>query len=315
MEITYEFGVITVDEYAFNETRLSTIINKVFNLIHLDNEYEFTPCEIVFHRCMFKDTSMTLYDTDTITLDNEGLLYAFKGIINQYYGEYMLNLTIVFEYCEYFACAWGFEMYPPYIPVYNSNHDKIANLGIFIESNKLEYFDAANVPSYPASIEVGYKILCERISSHVNKYYICRVSIPRTANAISLISGEVRTDRMKVEKILSLIELNSYNYSTEVFNFIPIEEKLFLLHTPFTGSYNTRINYSEGNTMVLQSIETNSYKSLGPGYYLFKDLEPAIRFLNRVVAKNCNIIERDNGRVEVLSTYLLSLPDVYRIKS
>lgn len=315
MDITYNFGVVTVDGFTFNETKLANVINTVLNKLQLVDEFTFTPCEIVFHNCIFKDTTMTLYDTDIITLENDAIVYYFNKTIKKFFGEYIINITIKFEYCEYFMCAWGFEMYPNYIPVYNKDHVKLANLGIFIDSNKIKYHEGTNIPSYPAGVRVGYKLLCESISSHIKRYYICRISIPNDATTVCPISGTIRSNKVHIDRIRTLVEINSYNYSDKVFNFIDMEDVRSVTHTPFAGSYDERIVYTVDNDIEVDVIETSSYKSHGPGIYFFRDVESAIEYLNRSVSKECNILEKENGRVEILSKYLLDIPDVYTIKS
>lgn len=315
MEITYNFGVITVDEFAFNETRLAGVLESIFNKIIITGEYTYTPCEIIFHRCSFKGTSFTLYDEDSITLNNDNLIYYFNKTVSKFFGEYLVNLTIKFEFCDYFMCAWGFEMYPSYIPIYNKDHVKLANIGVFIESNKLKFHDNDRIPSYPASIGDGYKLLCKNISSHIKRYYLCRLSIPRDAVAIATISGEVRSNKVHVDRIRTLVEVNSYNYSPEVINFIDMIDVDFVDHTSFAGKINNIITYRVGEDIIRDEIELSSYTSTGPGIYMFKDVSDAVRYLNRVVSKECNILEEDNGRVKLLSTKLLSINDTHKIKN
>ena len=146
------------------------------------------------------------------------------------------------------------------------------------------------------------------------KYYLCKVSVPRDAITVATISGEVRSNKVHIEKIRTLVEINSYNYSTEVVNFIDMVDVDEVDHLPFSGAYNQTITYRVGGDMTIDNIELSSYKSLGTGIYFFAHIDDAVRYLNRVVSKECNMLEEPNGRVMLLSTKLLLNPGILGIK-
>lgn len=307
MSITYEFGKIIVDQANFNGPNMAKILEEVFNSSDVNRDSFFTPSEIVFHKCRFKDVYFTLYDNEIITLNNPSFLYAFNKAIEKFRGEYSLNLTIKFEFCDYYLCSWVVESVPKTIPVYNLDHKKLCNLSIFIHSNKIIHNTPEDVePTYPCNLEYGYKILCEKVSSHIKKYYICKLNILSDASNMFTIAGEVRTNIAKVNNIVELITVNSYEYGDYSISSINLEDEVdSVIHERFSGPYNGSIEYKKGYNVESDSLETRSFRSTGPGIYMFTNIYDAILYLYRILGKEQLVVNLENGRV-------VSLPNIIK---
>ena len=306
MEITYEYGKIIVDKYNYNARSLASVLEEIFNLVDVHRDNFFTPSEIIFHRCAFKDTTFTLFETDFITLHNVNLLYNFGQAFEKFKGLYPLNITVKFEYCDYFTCSWHPENFPELIKIYNEkDHELVAKLSLFIEYNKVVDNIQTDYPSYPVNQNYGYKLLCERVSSHVRNYYLCKLSIPNRAMAIKTIAGEIRSNIVKVEKIMDIASINFYNYSPEVITlgqFNDIERPIY--HDPFSGSYKDIVVYMKGEELQSNGIEMNSYRSFGKGLYMFSNVNDAINYMYRVINGDRLVVDLENGRMTMLPELL-----------
>ena len=78
-------------------------------------------------------------------------------------------------------------------------------------------------------------------------------------------------------------------------------------HSPFIGPYNSVITYVKGDTLTVDEIEMNSYKSLGKGLYAFSNVDDAVDYLNRVVYKGNNVLNMKDGRTVLLSDFIGNL--------
>lgn len=307
MTITYEFGKIIVDGYIFNDLDLCGPINKILNEVDIARDYYYTPSEIVFHRCHFKDTNMTLMRNDYIVVNNPDIVYNFNGSVRKFYGEYPLNISVNFEFCKFFACSWSLDASPSPIVVYDIYYNKLANLNIFIDYNMLEYETEELLPTYPSSAEYGYKILCNKSTTNTNDFYLCKVSFPSGSNKMSTIAGEIRCNKFKVESIKYIVTTNAYEYGVDNIKFKNIGNVNKISHYSFYNQYGTPITYTVGNIVSVSAVETNSYHSTGPGLYAFNHDYEAIIYLNRVIPKECNMVINEDGTITLLSDKLLSM--------
>jgi hypothetical protein len=309
MGIQYTFGNIYVDECIYNDVSLTQSISKVLNAVDVTRDSFFTPTEIIFHKCMFKDTYFTIFEDDFIVLNNDKLIYSFNESISQFKGNYPLNITVKFDYCDFFNCKWVTDNYPKYIPVFNNDHSQLAQLSVFIEHNKVAYIEPEENPSYPCDAEYGYKILCSSVSSHINKYYLCKVSFPEDATKIYTIAGEIRSNKMTVEKIHSLVRVNTYEHD-ENMHHVFVSDIESVVHTPFSGKYKDTVVYTVGETIEVDEIEMRSFRSLGKGLYSFSNIDDAINYLNRVIYKSYAVMNIANGRTMFLSEFIKMIPEV-----
>lgn len=309
MSITYEFGKIIVDKNNFNGPNISNILEDVFNSSEITRDNFFTPSEVIFHNCRFKDVYFTLYNTDIITLTEPSFLYAFNNAIEKFKGEYSLNLTIKFEFCDYYSCSWVIESIPRTIPIYDPDHRKICNLSIFIDSNKIIHNIPEDVePTYPCNLTYGYKILCEKISSHIRKYYICKLKILPDSSNMFTIAGEIRTNKAIVNKIVELITVNSYGCGDDSIGTINLEDEVLRVeHERFSGPYNSTMLYEKGNYIISDGLEVRSFRSTGPGIYMFTNQMDAILYLYRILGKEQLVVNIENGRVCDLPGVIISV--------
>jgi hypothetical protein len=249
-----------------------------------------------------------MYDNEFIVLRDEKFVYCFNNAVSMYQGNYCLNLTIKFEYCDFFNCKWETTHVPKNVSIYDYDHNKVGIASIFIEYNRvIPYIEDEEKTTYPADNRYGYKLLCESISSHIKTYYLCRVVYPDDATKIYTIDGTIRSNKFTVDNIISLVEINSYEYDEESLHIIHIEEVNAVNHSPFIGPYNSVITYVKGDTLTVDEIEMNSYKSLGKGLYVFSNVDDAISYLNRVVYKGNNVMNMKDGRTVLLSDFIGSL--------
>lgn len=309
MEITCNLGAIIVDGYSFNTLNLSEAIEKVLNEVYYSVESNATPYMITFHDCRFKDTYMQL--ERPIYIDNSPIIYAFKNGVEKFRGEYPLNLTIRVEYSKFYNCTFTYDPYV-YTEIYSKkSNNKLCNVSIFFEYIKLPYAEIDRYPSWDykdtSDTNTAYKILRQNMSSHVNRYYLCKLHFDNDATTIRTINGDARSSLVYIDKIYNLVEISSYEYSDdEVFNVLPFEEVSRVMHSPFGGNYNNITEYTVGSTVEEPFVEVNSFKSLGKGIYFIQTLEEAFRYLNRVIPKEQTILNLYNGDgdLKLLSDYL-----------
>lgn len=304
MEITCNLGKIYVDDYSFNCESMSEVLGVVFRDTYSVVGNNTTPYSINLHNCRFMNTLLQLKNDIIISNDNY-MIYSFGEKIHKFKGEYPLVINVSIEFAKFYNCTFT-DVSNVCVNLKNEKGEKLANVIILLDYIKLPYIDTDKYPSWECRLTYGYKILRKSISSHINRYYLCKLTFPNDAISIKTINGDIRSNKATVNSIIQLAEINSYKYSDdEVYEILDHTNVDEVIHTPFAGNYNNNIRYSVGRTITVPEVERISYKSTGPGIYCTNTITEAIHFLNRVIFKDNLIMNTDDGYTKLLSNELL----------